>query len=303
MLTLLIKILLAVFACVTAVLGVSDLKSVSESDGSTPWLRRITKAGVIKIVCALATLLLIAANEYLTYAGEAKASAKTEQTAQGLQSQLAEALSKLDEARSALGASIMEIGRLSTNNGYLIRALDGSLRRAGTAKISTNEIDSPDLPLRFREGGDVIPQNGDVIEWVFDCSAGSLPPVPTSQESSSCSSIAYGRLMANGAQIRLGATAGKRTFFGTRSRGGQLAYRSPSENGECPTAAAQMKAARCELEITVMTETRWFFEKLATTASQPTNHSIATAAQDACRRYEALYGESCEDAVRKLNNR
>ena len=66
MAALAIKILLAICACVVAVLGVSDLKTVKPDNSShpPPWWRRITGAGIVKIVCALATLALIGVNEY-----------------------------------------------------------------------------------------------------------------------------------------------------------------------------------------------------------------------------------------------
>src|ERR1700739_739934 len=111
---LLIKILLAAFAFVVAVLGVSDLKTVKEHDAYSPrpWWRRVTGAGKAKIACALATLALSCLNEYWSYTATKAAAEKADLQAQGLRS-------RLDRADRDMLSNIQRIAGISGTNGYL----------------------------------------------------------------------------------------------------------------------------------------------------------------------------------------
>jgi hypothetical protein len=287
---LLIKIFLAVFACIVAVLGVSDLKTVVDNRASAPrpWWRRVTRIGKVKIACAIATLLLIGLNEYWSYTSTKAATAKADAEAKNLQS-------RLDRADEDMLANIRKIAELSRTNGYLVTTLDFSLVRAGAARVSWEDIASPQVELHFENGQSVIPKAGDVVEWVISCEDGRVPALPTT---STCAQTGYGRLMANAAPVVLDDKSGRRTFFGTRSTNGTMTYRSAAENNFCPETAEALKASHCDLELTIMREARWKFEQLGTEQNGPGEVSIPDDAQDACRRYQALFGESCQEALK-----
>jgi hypothetical protein len=287
---LLIKILLAVFACVIAILGVSDLKTVRDNGmlAPRPWWRRITCAGKVKMVCAIATLFLIGLNEYWSYTSAKVAKEQADAEAKNLQS-------RLDRADRDMLANIQKITELSRTNGYLVTTLDFSLVRAGAARVSWEDIASPQVKLHFENGQSVIPKAGDVVEWVISCEDGRLPALPTT---ATCAQSGYGRLMADAAPVVLDEKSGRRTFFGTRSTNATMTYRSAAENNYCPETAEALKASHCDLELTIMREARWKFEQLGTEHNGAGDVSIPDDAQDACRRYEALFGESCQQALR-----
>lgn len=105
------------------------------------------------------------------------------------------------------------------------------------------------------------------------------------------------QLVANNFSIPLMAGTGRMTFFGTKTTGGALSYRSSAEESACRDTARSLKDAQCELNISVLSEARWRFEDMES-LRKPENAMLP--ALDACRRYEALYGETCADAVRRL---
>lgn len=294
--TLAIKILVAIFACLVAVLGVSDLKSVVEADPGQPkpWWRRLTPWGKTKIACAVVTLCLLGASEYLSYSAATAAARKASAQETALTSQLEASEGKLDEAKDALGASFVQLSRLSRTNDFLVRTLDQSVVRAGVARVQIADFRSPYIPMDFEGAGPVIPKNGDILEWSFVCRSGALPPATT------CADGGFGRLMANSYSVPLTEKSGRETFFGTRSTGGTLEYRTPAEDGECPDLVEAMKTAQCELRLAVWREARWQFRDLTAKGNGSEPLAASTAAQDACRQYEALYGESCDEAVRRL---
>ena len=290
MTSLLIKILLATFACVIGVLGVSDLKTVRENNASMPrpWWRRVTCVGYIKIACAIATLVLIGLNEYWSYTSAKAAAEKADAEAANLKS-------RLDRADEDMIANIQKIKELSRTNSYLVTSLDFSLVRAGAARVPWEDIASPQVVLRFENGDAVVPKAGDIVEWAFSCETGRLPALPTTAD---CAQAGYGRLVADSNPIVLDEKTGRRTFFGTRSTNGTMTYRSASEGGACFATAYAMKETHCDLEVTVMREARWKFEDLGEANKGLKEEPIPDDAQDACRRYQALFGETCEDALR-----
>lgn len=295
--TFAIKILVAIFACVIAILGVADLKSVREVDPAAPrpWWRRLTSWGKTKIACAVVTLLLLGTSEYLNYSSTTAAAAKAMDQETNLSLQLESSKTKLDEAKNALAATFVQLSRLSRTNDYLVRTLDQSVVRAGVARIQPQQFESPYIEMNFEGGGPILPKNGDILEWSFVCRSGALPPA------ASCAGSGYGRFMANSYSIPITEKAGRETFFGTRSTGGKLEYRTPAEDGMCSKLAADMKTAQCELRISVWREAKWQFRDLQAHGGGAESLSSSDEAQDACRRYEALYGESCDEAVRRLS--
>src|SRR5260221_10625208 len=97
-----IKIALAVSAFAVAILAVSDLKSVKEAGPGekTPWYRRLTIWGVVKIVLAAVTLGLGGMNEYLSAESSADATTKEAE----LQRKISDQQLKLADARAALSS-------------------------------------------------------------------------------------------------------------------------------------------------------------------------------------------------------
>ncbi len=67
--SLLIKVMLALFAFSLAVIGLSDTKTLHDDNchNGMPWWRRLTKWGAAKLAIAFGTLLLVAVNEYRGY--------------------------------------------------------------------------------------------------------------------------------------------------------------------------------------------------------------------------------------------
>lgn len=297
MIALVIKIALGIFACVVALLGVLDYKTVipPEDAVGVPWRKRFTRAGIAKIICALATLGLLAANELIGYRASAQASALAEKNASELKSQLTAVRTKFTESRDALAANILKLNSVARTNQYLVTTLDTSLVLAGISRVPVHDIDKAYVPLRFNDGKSLIPKRGDIFQWSFACQTGPLPPIPTAQQDGSCSQVAYGRLMANGYPVLLSEENGQRPYFGSRSTGEQLSYRSPAEGGLCPSMAAQLKKMNCQLEITVMRQARWKFEQLSKNGAK--SSSLADQTQDACREYEAIFGKSCDSII------
>jgi hypothetical protein len=286
-----IKIALAIFAFVAAVLGVSDLKTVARDDSTfpLPWWRRITGVGYIKITFAALTLLLIGVNEYWSYQSGIRAKAEADR-------QTADIQAKLNQAHEDLLTDASVIERLSRTNDYLVIALDNSLVRAGVARVTSDQIDNQLVALQFENAQPVVLKRDDIVEWSLSCDAGRLPPI---LETSTCSQAGYGRLVANGFSVVLDEKSSRRTYFGTNSTSDALTFRSTAEGSACPATSEALKQALCKLEINVMREARWKFEDLKMTHAALTQSSISNDAQDACRRYRALFGESCEDALRK----
>ncbi len=291
MTALVIKLLLAVFAFVTAVLSVSDLKTVRPQEEYVvppPWWRRVTIIGLVKIGFAAGTLLLLAAGEYLSYRANIDTAQKSDNQTRELQDHMA-------EAKAAAAANVREISRLARANKNLIAALDTSLVRAGTSRISDRRIDSQ-VNLNFETGEEFVPKRADQIEWTFICANGRLPELPGAGQNGDCADIGYGALGANADRIRLRSMTGKQTYFGTRSTGEQMFY-EPVDSSRCPRTSSAIAEARCSLEITVMREARWKFRDLQQRSEDQTRVEIPEEAEDACRRYQALYGERCEDVV------
>jgi hypothetical protein len=300
MAALLLKITLGIFACIVAILGVSDHKTVEpQEDGNErSWLRRLTRIGILKICCALATLGLLGANEWVTYRTTTAASEASSEASSQAASESKALQDKLDDARQGLIVTIAQLRTLARTNDYLVATLDNSLVRAGIARVPPEEIQSRYYPLVFKGGSELQPKDGDSFEWAFVCQ-GRLPPIPSVEQDGNCSQAGYGRLMANGSEILLNDVSGRRSYFKSRASGEQMTYRSSAEGGLCASIATQLKALSCALGITVMREARWKFEEYKKAESLSDPRSAQDEIQDACRRFQALYGESCEAAIQQ----
>jgi hypothetical protein len=238
MAALLLKIALGCFACIVAILGVSDHKTVEpQEDGNErSWFRRLTRVGIFKIACAVATLGLLGANEWVTYRTTTSASEAAFEASSRAASESKALQDKLDDARQGLIVTIAQLRTLARTNDYLVATLDNSLVRAGIARVPPEEIQSRYYPVLFEGGSTLQPKEGDSFEWTFVCQ-GRLPPIPSVEQDGNCSQAGYGRLMANGSEILLNEVSGRRTYFKSRASGEQMTYRSSAEGGWCPSTA------------------------------------------------------------------
>jgi hypothetical protein len=282
MLSLVVKICLAFFALVTAGLAIADVKSFHEELPQRSWAKRLTVWGALKIAAAILTFLFAGFNEYLTY----QTSQDADREAGALRNQTTSLTNELSSAKS-------EIVRLSHTNEYLVRTLDQSVIRAGTARVPLTQLMQSYIKVTLSSGAPAVLKSDDEVEWSFQCMAGRLVEVTGS---TTCIRQGYGRLMSNQSQLVLRDNSG-RGSFDSRSIGGILEYRPPSEDPSCRDVAAAMQAAECELRLTVWREAKWQFRDLGSTETSNAETPRDQGTQDACRRYEALYGKSCAEAM------
>ncbi|NSZ03170.1 hypothetical protein G6M70_11290 [Agrobacterium tumefaciens] len=300
MLSVGIKIALGLCALVVAVIAALEwpLSSKLPEDTKKTLWKRLTKAGRVNLVCAAAAFLLVGVSEVMDYfdSKESVAAAKAQDDL--VNEHLSTAQANLEAAKMAVGQSLLDMAALKRENEYWVRTLDKSVVRAGVARLRIEDSSGAGDPLRFTGGVEVSPNNGDQVEWKFVCNGG--PPPINQISDTTCKGIGYGRLMANGFPIVLNEASGRGVFFGTRSTGETLEYRNPSEDYICNDLTVKMEAAQCELQLSVWTEARWEFSELKKNDPRDT---VALETQDACRRYTALYGETCEAAVERLRKK
>lgn len=295
-----IKIALGLCALVVAVVAALEwpLSSKLPEDARKSLWKRLTLAGRVNLVCAAAAFLLVGISEIMDYVDDKESAAESKAQNHSVNEQLTKTEANLGAAKLAVGQSLLDMASLKRENEYLVRTLDKSIVRAGVARLRIEDSSGAGDPLKFAGGKEIAPKNEDQIEWKFVC-MGSLPPVDQISDTI-CKGIGYGRLMANGSPIVLNEASGRGVLFGTRSTGGTLEYRNPSEDYSCNDLTKQMEAAQCELQLSVWTEARWQFSELK---QQDTRDTVALSTQDACRRYAALYGETCDQAVERLQKK
>ncbi|MDX1047098.1 hypothetical protein GOL40_28035 [Sinorhizobium medicae] len=295
-----VKIALGVCAFVVAVIAALEypLTFNDAAGAKRPYWKRLTPAGKANLVCAIAAFALVVVSEIADYREDEARTASADTQNKAINEQLAKAEANLGDAKMAIGRTLIDLASLKRENSYLVRTLDKSMFRAGVARLTIEDSSGTGDHVLFAGGKEIIPKARDEVEWKFVC-RDSLP-VLADVTDSMCRQIAYGRLMANGDQIVLGSPEGRRVLFGTRSTGGVLEYRNPSEDYSCADLTRRMEAASCELQLAIWREGRWEFEELKE-LDQADTPSIET--QDACRKYEALFGETCDQAVERLQNR
>ncbi|MBB4279345.1 hypothetical protein [Rhizobium mongolense] len=294
------KIALGLCALVVAVIAALErpLSSKLPEDVEKSLWRRLTFAGRVNLVCAAAAFLLVGISETLDYVDDKDSAAESKAQNELVNEQLTQTQADLGAAKLAVGQSLLDMASLKRENEYLVRTLDKSIVRAGVARLRIEDSNAAGDPLKFAGGKEIVPKNEDQVEWKFVC-MGGLPPVDQISDTT-CKGIGYGRLMANGSPIVLNEASGRGVLFGTRSTGGVLEYRNPSEDYSCNDLTKKMEAAQCELQLSVWTEARWQFSELK---EQDTRDTVALSTQDACRRYAALYGETCDQAVERLQKK
>lgn len=295
MVILIVKVLLAIFAFLTAIVSIFDKKTFIENYSSeSKFWRRLSGWGVLKISLATITLILVGINEYTSYQNAADSNERSKKTQADLEASIKAGNSKLEQARNALGATLLSLRSLSTRNDYIIKSLDGLQTRFGSLRISASSFEDIYTQLSIEGQGPYVPRAGDVLEWRFICPI-NISPSENMQIIQACQQNLYGNLTANSEKIQLNTTSGRATYLGTRSTGGRMRYASPAETESCLPMARLLASNGCELRIEVMREARWKFieqQQLGTN-----NLDSDQAVDDACRRYEALYGTSCRDII------
>lgn len=292
MLLIAIKVALAISALTVAVITTLGfrLRDRDAKPGAGFW-NRLTRAGKINLASAVATFLLVLTTEIANYFEQEAQTRQAEEERTRAAADRSTLNDELESTKAALGRTIIDVNSLNRRNEYLVQALDKSIIKAGVSRVPIENTRGSGSPLKFDRGGnDIAPKNGDDIEWTFVCN-GDLPELGIQ---SGCNEIAYGRLMANSYAVVLRQASGRQTFFGTRATGGTLEYRNPSEDYSCHDLTERLILGKCELHLTVWREARWQFEDLE---SRSPAESDAISTQDACRQYEALYGETCEEAL------
>lgn len=294
MTALTVKVLLAFFALLTAVLGFFDIKSIEPQDpyrSPVPWWRRITRMGFARLFCAVATFGFLARSEYINYSAlqdsDAKAKEQSEQVRLSGQ-RIVELQKRIEQAKEGIASSVLETKRLGMSNRNLVTSLDGAIRRAGTAEVPEDKIDET-MDLVFSDGEKVIPKDGDRLDWTVSCLS-SLPPLRSSEQGDDCRAAGYGSLVANGRRIAINSLASHRVYS-NRSSGAQLRYEPPY----CLSTSSSLKESHCTLQIEVMREVRWRYEQLQEHDTRDAGNAPPIEALEACRAYTALYGERCED--------
>jgi len=292
----LVKLAIGICAFAVAVTAALDMPLRKRlRGGASPNLwNRLTVAGKVNLACAVATLALVLVNEVAEYYDSIAKEEIAKADQDRLQIQLASTQQRLVESRLALGRTIIELETLSRKNGYMILSLDNTMIRQEISRVSLKNASGVGTKLSTPSGQSIVPKDGDEVRWNLVCQR-SLPPID--EASQTCAEIAYGRLMANGESVVLRTAVGSQILFGTRANGGELEYRSPSEDFTCNGLTEQMRGAMCELHLSIWREGRWQFRD-KDMLSAPVTTKVS--AEDACRRYEALYGESCEDALKRL---
>lgn len=300
MLLMALKIASGLCAVVVAVIAALELPLTSRSadDFRTSRWRRLSVAGWVNLACAVATFLLVGLSGVLDYDDDQKKTTETKAQYDRIVGELTKSQATLEETRLAVGQSQLDAASLAQDNEYLLRTADQSIVRSGVARLPIIDSSGTGDPLKFTGGMPIVPKRDDMIEWRMAC----LREVPSMEQMKSgmCRELGYGRLLANGSSIVLNKPSGQGTLFGTRSTGGVLEYRNPSEDASCMDFTKKMEEAACELQLYVWTEAKWRFEELK---SQHRLDRSDLDKQDACRRYTALYGETCEQAIERLRKK
>lgn len=291
MFALIVKICLGFTAFVTAVIGLS--KGESLKPGTHRLWRRLSKIGMWRLGFAVLTLGLVILNEWLTHQSAKEAEQKAAADLTQTRTQLTKVEDQLADSRKSLGMSLVVLDALTMTNETIVQLLDNTLYREGTITVSKFS-GFEDMPLKFADGRDYVPERGDTIEWAFECSRGSLPPIPSMEIDNQCGSTAYGRLFANSTPIPIRKEASRGYYYGDRSTGGTMSYRSPSEGSYCVRMGRDLEAAGCVLKIDVLRlgKVKFAKEKIEFTDDTRDYYRL-------CRKYEALYGQSCAQFMKK----
>lgn len=283
----------ALAVAVTLALGLPLRKPPGETISPGVW-QNLTAGGKINLVCAVATFVLVLMNELIGYYDSQTREIIAKAERDRLEENLRSTRERLLESRLALGRTIVEVETLSRKNDYVVMSLDKNIVRQAVARIHLKNASGVGTTLRTIDGQPIVTIRGDEVRWALVCQK-PLPPIDGTK--GECAEIGYGSLVSNSASVALRTTIGSQILFGLRSGRGELEYRSPSVDFACNRLTEQMTEAMCELQVSIWREGRWEFrdrEKF------PAAGTTKISSEDACRRYEAIFGESCEQALSRL---
>lgn len=300
MLGLSIKILLAAFAFCLAVLQVSGRESLSK-DKSKILPSRLTRAGWTRITLAAATLLLISLNELVGYRETQADTIRARATQETLQTELARAAEdlatanqRLEDSQAGVAILVNEVANLRQGNEFLQRSLDGTFVLSESFGVPLYALPADtQLWVPNVAGKSVSIEKGDTIEWSFEC-PGGVAPSPDLL-TGHCALDGYGAFQAYADRVILSQLSGKKTLRGTASNDGEFLFHTA-----CPRIHEALVKSSCEVDVSVMTQARTRFRQIEENESGNAPLNLTPNARAACRTYEALYGESCEQAVERL---
>lgn len=298
MVILIIKVLLAVFAFIVALMSIVDLKSFRDTFYPAPAWRRLTSWGVVRIFCAVSVLALAGLNEFFSYTDAADRQAAEDARQIADEARQKELQKSFAESKAVLGGTILRMRDLSTVNEYLVSSLDSIPTIYGRGRAPSDQGSRLYINIPMESGADFqerpyIPRKGDIINWDFVCYGGEFPKNWESRPAD-CAAAPFGKLTANGYVMPLSEKSGRSIYFGTRSSGEQLSYTTPMEREACWPLGKQLVDRRCELQVDVFREARWrHIDRPRTSDTSDPNRAL----KDTCRAYEALYGQSCADII------
>lgn len=297
---LIIKVILATCAFALAILQVSGKQSL-ELNKEKSFFQRLTRAGMVRILLAFATLLLLSTNEFLNYRSSQSAAIAASHAQEDISDRLQTtnddliaANERLEDAQFGLALLINEVANLRQNNQFLQRALDGALVVSDSFSIPLHRLPADRLHrvVRIAETEGRV-EKGDIVEWTLDCPLGS-PPDP-SLLTGSCALDGYGAFQAYSDRLILSQLAGRKPLNGTRSNDGEFLFHTA-----CPRVHEVLVRSSCDVDVTVMTQARTRFFEIEAEERGVQQLNLTPEARRACRTYEALYGESCEHAVERM---
>lgn len=294
-----LAILIALVTLVAAILGIFDLKTWGTEppaqNGETG-RGKLTTWGLLKIVCAAAVFVLIGLSEYL----KSQASSEAAQREQALHQQIARlqdkakaTSEKLDQARESLRATLRKTDIIE-------RSTRGQMTRHGSYVVEFSDATSVNIPLR-NQGGSYVPANGDEISWSLFCRRGPIPEFTGQAKPIGCDDQNFGSLIANFYRRAVAGTQGTFSFGGTRQRGNEMVYEAPW--GYCRPVFDALRKRGCALEVRVNRsagEVRLEHLEAGGFVNEDVENPLTS---DLCLAYDLLYGETCEDVLRKAERR
>lgn len=294
-----VALFLALFALVTAALGILDLKTFQEdtSPANAPKSRkRISPWGIAKISFALLTFLAVALGEYLKDRANTEA-AERERTLRdqvaALQVTASTSATKLDQARKSMETALRKTDGIE-------RSTRGQMVRHGDYRVSLNN-EEPEVivPLRARTGSVYRPKQGDEITWTLYCRRGAIPELVVNSMPPGCFEASYGSLIANGELRQVPSAQGSFVFRGTRQPSEDMVYQVPT--GECRPLLIEMRNRMCDLEVRVDRSAGAVrLENLRAGGFAFAGVDGDPLTGDLCAAYDLLYGKTCEQLLKDL---
>lgn len=295
-----VKIFLAVFAFSLALIQLFELKSFSEDPtAKIPKWKRLTRYGYAKLTIAALTLVLGGLNEYLSLSSARSSKIAAELEKNELNSTLNASRDKIEQLGGVLQQMGAEQIALIRTNSYLSLVLDSSVVKGGLGIVQPENMTTETTIVRAAEGSKFDPKKGDEIQWNFNCFSGALPQLQDAEQQYDCRQAGYGRLLAYSYPIILDQISGRKPLVGTRSNDGEMVYKSPIEYSQCSALAENMAKSSCELQITIWSQAKNKILEMEDRLKNLDPLDLSPEAANACRKYAALSGETCEEALKR----